>query len=75
MLWLILLNVVQLLDIELSLPLLRRIDIAGKHGETITQAQDRLRLLHRRPYGLWISDGRDAGEYSIRPSQRRCCVQ
>ena len=54
-----------------SLPLLRRIDIAGKHGETITQAQDRLRLLHRRPYGLWISDGRDAGEYSVRPTQKK----
>ena len=53
-----------------SLPLLRRIDIAGKHGETITQAQDRLRRLHRRPYGLWVSDGRDAGEYSVRPSQK-----
>ena len=53
-----------------ALPLLRRIDIAGKHGETITQAQERLRALHRRPYGLWVSDGRDAGESSVRSSQK-----
>ena len=53
-----------------ALPLLRRIDIAGKHGETITLAQERLRTLHRRPYGLWVSDGRDAGEFSVRATQK-----
>jgi len=53
-----------------ALPLLRRIDLAGKHGETITQVQERLRVLHRRPYGLWMSDGRDAGEFSVRSSQK-----
>jgi hypothetical protein len=53
-----------------AMPYLRRIDLAGKHGETITQSQDRLRGLHRRPYGLWVSDGRDGGEYSVKPSQK-----
>ena len=53
-----------------ALPWLRRIDITGKHGETITQAQERLRVLHRRPFGLWVSDGRDAGEFSIRATQK-----
>ena len=53
-----------------ALPVLRRIDLSGKHGETITQVQDRLKTLHRRPYGLWVSDGRDAGEYSVRASKK-----
>lgn len=54
-----------------ALAQLRRIDLDGKHGETIAETQERLRALHQRPTGIWFSDGRDAGEVNPRPMLKK----
>ena len=54
-----------------ALAQLRRIDLEGKHGDTIAMVQERLRSLHKQPFGIWISDGRDAGEVNPRPQLKK----
>ena len=51
-----------------ALPMLRRIDMEGAHGETINAAHDKLRSQQQPPYGIWASDGCDAGEFNVDPS-------
>jgi hypothetical protein len=47
-----------------ALPVLRGIDLDGKHGETIEAAIDQLEKSDESMDGLWFSDGKDAGEYN-----------
>ena len=50
-----------------ALPVLRRLEIDGAHGETIDAAQEKLRSYFEEPSGIWVSDGVDAGEFNISP--------
>jgi hypothetical protein len=51
-----------------AVPLLRRIDLGGGHGETVAAAEDQLLQAGEPPMGLLVSDGCDAGEYNLSPT-------
>jgi len=52
---------------ETALPVLERVDPGGVHQEVVDTAIDKLELAARRPVGVWLSDGRDAGEMRAHP--------
>ena len=50
-----------------SLPVLERLDVGGVHQEVVDAAISALQKADARPLGLWMSDGRDAGEVRVEP--------
>ena len=48
-----------------ALPVLERLDVGGVHQDLVEVAISKLEAATSRPVGVWMSDGRDAGE--IRP--------
>jgi len=52
--------------LTVALPALERLDIGGVHQELVDEAITRLESAASRPVGVWLSDGRDAGE--VRPT-------
>jgi len=51
-----------------ALPVLRRIDLGGAHGEFVEEMIAVLEAAGTLPTGLWVSDGRDAGEVDPAPA-------
>jgi len=51
-----------------ALPVLRRIDLGGAHGEFVEEMIAVLEAGETPPTGLWVSDGRDAGEVDPSPA-------
>jgi len=50
-----------------ALASLERLDPGGVHQELVDAAIDQLEQAQKRPVGIWLSDGRDAGEMRPRP--------
>ncbi len=52
-----------------ALPVLERLDPGGVHQEVVDAAIDQLEQAQKRPVGVWLSDGRDAGEMRVEPAR------
>ena len=52
-----------------ALSALEQVDPGGVHQEIVDSAIDQLETAQRRPVGVWLSDGRDAGEMRAQPAQ------
>lgn len=51
-----------------ALPVLQRMDLGGAHGEFVDEVIEVLARAEATPVGLWVSDGRDAGEIDPEPA-------
>ena len=51
-----------------ALPVLERLDPGGVHQDVVDEAIKQLTIAAERPEGLWVSDGRDAGEVRVEPA-------